>query len=64
MADFAVTKTTYDHYSIDTLDLEYELTAGGKLNDIPQLINIASKTVPTGYKVKVRIHIDADVEKL
>ena len=41
-----------------------ELEAGGKLADDAELIALAQKTVPAGYKAKVMIMINISVEEI
>jgi hypothetical protein len=41
-----------------------ELEAGGKLADDAELIALAQKTVPAGYKAKVRIDINIIIEEV
>lgn len=41
------------------------LEAGKKLTDDADLVNIAGKTVPAGYKITVRVNIRAEnIEKI
>jgi hypothetical protein len=55
MADFVITENTTKH--IGSLVKILTLTAGDKIGDDAQLASIASKTVPAGYEVDVRIRI-------
>lgn len=41
-----------------------ELNAGGKMADDAELIALAQKTVPAGYKAKVMIMITINVEEV
>ena len=63
MADFTITETNYTYYNIKPFYKEIELTAGEKLSDDADLVMIASKRIPIGYKAKIVICIDAKIEK-
>jgi len=64
MADFQITDTVYHHYTTKSYDKELVLNAGDKLADDAALIHIAQLTMPAGYRARVSIHIDAQIEKL
>ena len=55
MADLDV-KTQTRKY-VDGIDKEIVLNVGEKLADDSELIALANKTVPLGYKVTVRVRI-------
>ncbi len=62
--DFIVDETHTNCYTTVGFSEEYTLEAGDKLTDQADLVAIASKTVPAGYRVKVGVVIRAEVEKL
>lgn len=43
--------------------IEATLTAGQRLTDIPSLVALAARTVPTGKRVVIAINIQARVEE-
>jgi len=62
MADFPITEQK--RYTTPHFSKIIRLDAGGKLSDDAELLAVAAKTVPSGYKAKVRVDIVALVEKL
>lgn len=63
-ADFTVTETQTTEYTIKLFQKLYTLNAGGKLTDYADLVEVANKTIPAGYKVEVGVTIRAKVKKL
>lgn len=55
MADFVINEVTTKY--VDSLVKIITLTAGDKLGDDAQLVEIAAKTVPAGYEIDVKIKI-------
>ena len=61
MADIPITtKTT------KTIKFDYrgKLAAGQKLTDIPELLELAQKTIPAGYKANLHIRIHGIFEEV
>jgi len=64
MADFQIEETIYTHYSTKRYNKELVLNPGDKLANDSDLVDIAQRTMPAGYRARVAIHIDATIEKL
>lgn len=65
MANFQITETTRTERSIPRLSKEIILEAGQKLSDDTDILAIAQKTVPAGYRITVNVDIIAvKIEKL
>ena len=64
MTNFTVEEKHINCYKTVGLSEQYTLEAGDKLTDQADLVEIANKTVPAGYKVLVEVTIHAEVIKL
>jgi len=64
MGNFTIEEKQITTHNIKHFNEEYTLEAGEKLTDKSELVEIANKTVPSGYRVKVNVTIQAEVEKL
>jgi hypothetical protein len=62
MADFTIETTTIKKTPL--FQKWFTLTAGQKLSDNAEVLALAQKTVPKGYKANVHILIEATLEEV